>query len=363
MADERTGNETELVDCIVTGNLNRARELLQAGTQLTWTLPYFVPLMAKAIGIQNIETVKLLLDFGADVHNISSVGCPLQCAVRHPSVEMTKLLIARGACLGDCKKVFRSETGLVGLYSTASQFGNLEQLEFLETEFGPLDIDRYGRRFLDYALEKSRKWGTIAFFVTRGVKVPPAWWRIPDVAKFLHHFGVRSPEHEIDWSSFRYTTKAMSPDHPLWGCKEAFERAEAKDGKKYFRPATVDELAALSSVGADERVLDFYAHFMPEKRGLLSVFDNLDWLIRQRYPLSQFEKCGYFSFGSEGSGDMFVFPPLHEDPGGVLPVLLFSHELGYEDLPCQEIAKLSKMIAPSIAEFVVTLTKTEGGVY
>jgi ankyrin repeat protein len=94
-----TGVELNIFEAAATGQLERVRELLKKNPELihAYSPDGWTPLH---LNFGNVEIAKLLIDSGADINSIAHnklVATPLQGAVVNKSIEVGRLLLARGA--------------------------------------------------------------------------------------------------------------------------------------------------------------------------------------------------------------------------------------------------------------------------
>ena len=94
-----TGVELNIFEASATGRLERVRELLKKNPELihAYSPDGWTPLH---LNFGNVEIARLLIDSGADINSISKnkfTATPLQGAVVNKSIEVGRLLLARGA--------------------------------------------------------------------------------------------------------------------------------------------------------------------------------------------------------------------------------------------------------------------------
>ena len=146
-------------------------------------------MLSAAISKQNERMVKLLIDFGVDVHKaeIDILGTPLESAVKYPNVKVTEALIAAGASPQDGTYNHAGfgrtrAVGLQGLFWQAIKHGKTDQMELVESAFGAFDAANLGTRLLwevSRATHAGMNWGAIAFLFSRGVPIPERFWYRP----------------------------------------------------------------------------------------------------------------------------------------------------------------------------------------
>ena len=97
---ESAENWIAILDASRTGDIDRVRKLIDAGTDLNCSDVFsgHTPLH-NAIGTDNVALVELLLDSGADIEhsNNNTHSTPLECAVVSHRIDMVRLLLDRGA--------------------------------------------------------------------------------------------------------------------------------------------------------------------------------------------------------------------------------------------------------------------------
>ena len=69
----------------------------------------------------------------------------------------------------------------------------------------------------------------------------------------------------------------------------------------------------------------------------------------------EIRRCGYFAFGSEAGGDALAFAAVPLGAGVTPPVVRIDHEIGYDGMSCDEIAKLVQPIAADMFELLTGL--------
>src|SRR6266849_1371774 len=94
-----TGVELNIFEAAATGRLERVRELLKKNPELihAYSPDGWTPLH---LNFGNVEMAKFLIDSGADINSVSKnkfTATPLQGAVVNKSIEVGRLLLARGA--------------------------------------------------------------------------------------------------------------------------------------------------------------------------------------------------------------------------------------------------------------------------
>ena len=94
-----TGVELNIFEAAATGQLERVRELLKKNPELVhaYSPDGWTPLH---LNFGNVEIARLLIDNGADINSVAHnklVATPLQGAVVNKSIEVGRLLLARGA--------------------------------------------------------------------------------------------------------------------------------------------------------------------------------------------------------------------------------------------------------------------------
>src|SRR6267143_194488 len=93
-----TANQ-EFIDSIKKGDLAKVREMLKQDPELihAYSPDGWTPLH---LNFGNVEIARLLIDSGADINSVSKnkfTATPLQGAVVNKSIEVGRLLLARGA--------------------------------------------------------------------------------------------------------------------------------------------------------------------------------------------------------------------------------------------------------------------------
>jgi len=88
--------KSKLESAVKSGNLAAARELIELGTELTFTDEYGYTMLHYAVSRGHIQMAQLLIEKGADAEQkLSSEGTLLHVAAQRGSVEVAKLLLEK----------------------------------------------------------------------------------------------------------------------------------------------------------------------------------------------------------------------------------------------------------------------------
>jgi ankyrin repeat protein len=145
-----TGVELNIFEAVATGRLERVRELLKKNPELihAYSADGWTPLH---LNFGNVEMAKFLMDSGADLNAVSKnkfTATPLQGSVVNKSIEVGRLLLARGANVNP-----RNDDGGNPLHEAAGN-GDIEFARLLLAHGANLNAkDDNGKTPLAIALE------------------------------------------------------------------------------------------------------------------------------------------------------------------------------------------------------------------
>ena len=130
-----------------------------------------------------------------------------------------------------------------------------------------------------------------------------------------------------------------------------------------FRPASADALAALRKLELPQSVLDFYAEHEPDgyAEGQVRMWGIAEVLveIEQMVPGCYVAPHGYVVMGSTLCGDAYCYDLNRRDAEGNPRIVLFSHEIFYEETTAADAARLAKPIARNLREFLEQFARGE----
>lgn len=355
MSEQRPKAERDLALAIKRGNLEATRLLLQEGVSANCRNVQGDPMLVLAVDRQYSQIVQLLLDHGADVRLKGEFGTALERAVLKPSVEITRMLAARGACIDELTEspgmrgVNTVDAKRQKLIERSLEAGQLGQVGYLQ-ELGYVpDIERYGHEWLDECFDRWQNDETARFLIRSGARPSASHWRQPQRRALLEACGLKAPQKYAGPKSTAFKPRSMNEQHPLWPIRVALDlRGEAAD----VRAAKPEELDSIADFHVHSSVLEFLAHFMPTDdawpypSGLLPFNE----IIRANVEAGP-SRAGYLIIVETGEGDAICFGREPEPGGATPPIVRFSHELDYEGMTRDEVDRLGQRLARDAVEF------------
>jgi hypothetical protein len=124
-----------------------------------------------------------------------------------------------------------------------------------------------------------------------------------------------------------------------------------------FRPAASAALEQLRAIGAPEDALEFYRDSAPTK---CSEIDDIRlWPIvdvleenKDYVPGCFIQPHGYVVFATTIFGDVFCFDTNATPSRVTAPIVLIAHDLNWDEMKREDIAKLTKPISAGFGEFL-----------
>jgi len=348
----------QAIGAAVTGDAALLKTLLDQGVPVSTKTEGTSSLLKLAIAHEHTQVVRLLLERGANPRLSKTDAAfpisPLESAVCGSNTDISGLLLDYGASAEDETYRRRRTTGAQKYYSIAIENDQPNQVIYLEGRgWEPFDAGNGTELFYELLLHMPRKFAAMDFLIARGAEPSRGMWRIPDVADVLIAGGRTMPPECSAWNDFQYIPQPMTPRHPLWKVREWLQASEG------LRHATQRELAGFASYGVAASVLEFFAHFLPLRRGALPELSNFDGMMLHNgdlYPaLCQH---GYFFIGHEGSGDIYAIGREVLPGRATPPIFRFDHEEYDDDSAAANLPDSAKKIADDLIDFFEPLVES-----
>lgn len=345
----------QAIAAAVAGNIPALSRLLEHGVSMSTTTEGGQSFLDIAIRQGHSDLVRFLLDRGADPRAVTSgFFTPLEMALSRSNTEMTGLLLDYGANPDDIERRGMRPAGAQGCYWIAIENNEPQQVTYLEARgWEPFDPEYGHDLFYQLLLHLPRKYDAMDFLLARGAKPWRGMWLIPDICDRLVANGLPVPPDVSRRKDFQYAPQPMTPRHFLWKAKLAIDRVGPS---KDVRPATSRELMGIASFNPAPSVLEFFAHFLPTRRGAIPELTDFDGMMLQNadfYPgLSQ---RGYFVIGSYVTGDIYVIGSETMPGRATPPVLLVDHERYDDEMSATNPPDVFKQFSGDLVEFVKTM--------